>query len=216
MASYQRVGILALLTAYLVSCASGMYTKSSGVVELTDNNFDNRVKDSDGVWIVEFYAPWCGHCQNLAPEYQKAAQALKVLSRTVRHEQGNPLVIIRVFKFKGIINVGAVDCDTHKSLCGQYGVRGFPTIKIFGANKKSPEDFQGERTANGIVQAAQKAAQKIVQVSGEYILEMPFKWDNVNLLFFRTVWVGDPVVVEREVQVKMMSSSLQNQILRNW
>jgi len=109
-------------------------------VELTDNNFDNRVKDSDGVWIVEFYAPWCGHCQNLAPEYQKAAQALK-----------------------GIINVGAVDCDVHKSLCGQFGVRGFPTIKIFGANKKSPEDFQGERTANGIVQAAQRAAQKIVQ-----------------------------------------------------
>jgi thiol-disulfide isomerase/thioredoxin len=80
MASYQRFGTLTLFTACLVSCVSSLYTKGSGVVELTDNNFDNRVKDSDGVWIVEFYAPWCGHCQNLAPEYQKAAQALKVFT----------------------------------------------------------------------------------------------------------------------------------------
>ena len=79
-----------------LSSVQALYTKSSGVVELTDNNFDNRVKDSDGVWIVEFYAPWCGHCQQLAPEYQKAAKALK-----------------------GIINVGGIDCDVHKSLCGQ-------------------------------------------------------------------------------------------------
>jgi protein disulfide-isomerase A6 len=79
-----------------LSSVQAMYSKSSGVVELTDNNFDHRVKDSDGIWIVEFYAPWCGHCQKLAPEYQKAAQALK-----------------------GIVNVGGVDCDVHKSLCGQ-------------------------------------------------------------------------------------------------
>lgn len=45
----------------------------------------------------------------------------------------------------------------------QHGVRGFPTIKIFGANKGSPEDYQGDRTAVGIVQAAQRTAQKIVQ-----------------------------------------------------
>lgn len=120
--------------------ADAMYSKSSGVVDLTPNNFDNRVKDSDGVWIVEFYAPWCGHCQRLAPEYQKAAKALK-----------------------GIIGVGAIDCDVHKQLCGQYSVQGFPTIKIFGANKNRPEDYQGGRTANDIVQAAQRAAQKIVQ-----------------------------------------------------
>ena len=58
--------------------SQALYSKSSGVVDLNPNNFDNRVKDSDGIWIVEFYAPWCGHCKQLAPQYQKAAQALKV------------------------------------------------------------------------------------------------------------------------------------------
>ena len=120
--------------------AEALYSKSSGVVDLNPNNFDNRVKDSDGIWIVEFYAPWCGHCKNLAPEYQKAAKALQ-----------------------GVIGVGAVDCDQHKSLCGQFSVQGFPTIKIFGGNKKKPEDYNGGRTAGDIVQAAQRAAQKLVQ-----------------------------------------------------
>lgn len=44
---------------------------------------------------------------------------------------------------QGIVKVGAVDADQHNSLGGQYGVRGFPTIKIFGANKNKPEDYQG-------------------------------------------------------------------------
>ena len=126
--------------ALLLIEANAMYSKSSGVVDLTPNNFDNRVKDSDGVWVVEFYAPWCGHCQRLVPEYTKAGKALK-----------------------GIVGVGAIDCDQHKQLCGQYGVQGFPTIKIFGANKNKPEDFNGDRSASGIVQAAQRVAQKVVQ-----------------------------------------------------
>lgn len=41
------------------------------------------------------------------------------------------------------MKVGAVDADKHQSLGGQYGVRGFPTIKIFGANKNKAEDYQG-------------------------------------------------------------------------
>ena len=52
---------------------------------------------------------------------------------------------------KGIVKVGAVDADAHKTLGGQYGIRGFPTIKIFGTNKQSPTDYQGGRTADAIV-----------------------------------------------------------------
>lgn len=55
-----------------------LYDAHSDVVELTPNNFERLVTKSDEVWIVEFFAPWCGHCKNLVPEYSKAARALKV------------------------------------------------------------------------------------------------------------------------------------------
>ena len=63
--------------------------------------------NSKGIWIIEFFAPWCGHCKALAPEYEKAAKALE-----------------------GIVNIAAVDADAHRDLGGQYGVQGFPTIKF--------------------------------------------------------------------------------------
>ena len=42
------------------------------VVELTDSNFESMVLDSNEMWLVEFFAPWCGHCKNLAPEWARA------------------------------------------------------------------------------------------------------------------------------------------------
>lgn len=62
----------------LVSGANCLYASNSAVIDLRPNNFDNLVLNSDHIWVVEFYAPWCGHCQQLTPEYEKAANALKV------------------------------------------------------------------------------------------------------------------------------------------
>lgn len=47
------------------------------VIELTDSNFDSLVLNSEDLWLVEFYAPWCGHCKNLAPHWAQAASELK-------------------------------------------------------------------------------------------------------------------------------------------
>ncbi|KAG7168835.1 protein disulfide-isomerase A6 homolog [Homarus americanus] len=137
--------LLAVFCAILVGGASALYSASSGVVDLTQSNFQKEVINSDAIWVVEFFAPWCGHCQALVPEYQKAAQALK-----------------------GVVKVGAVNADEHKSLGGQYGVRGFPTIKIFGLDKNKPEDYNGQRSAQGIVDNAMKAVKEKVnaQLSG--------------------------------------------------
>jgi len=133
--------LLAACVALVPTLTSALYSRGSGVVDLTAGNFDGKVKSSDGVWIVEFYAPWCGHCKNLAPEYQKAAKGLK-----------------------GVVNVGAVDCDqdTNKQVCGQYGIQGFPTIKVFGANKNKPSDYNGQRTSAGIVDAGLREAKNMV------------------------------------------------------
>jgi len=128
-------GVLAL------SCgAFAMFDAQSEVVELTAANFKSKVLDSNSVWIVEFYAPWCGHCQSFAPEYSKAAKALK-----------------------GLAKVGAVNMDEHQSVGAPYNVQGFPTVKIFGANKNSPGDFQGGRTAQALVDNALGEIKKVAQ-----------------------------------------------------
>ncbi|KAF1332073.1 Protein disulfide-isomerase domain, partial [Globisporangium splendens] len=131
----------------LVSNAHAMYS-SKGPVKLLDAKGIREMQKDSGVWLVEFYAPWCGHCKNLAPEWKKAAKALD-----------------------GVVNVAAgkswcfvwFDCDQHKDLAAQFGVQGFPTIKIFGENKKKPTDYQGQRTAQGIVDAAIAESRKIVK-----------------------------------------------------
>lgn len=85
--------------------------------------------------IVEFYAPWCGHCQNLQPTFEKAAT-----------------------KLKGLAKVAAIDCDedANKQLCGSMGVKGFPTLKIVrprkGGGKPTVEDYNGQRSASAIVE----------------------------------------------------------------
>lgn len=123
------IGIVALVALPSVAHAD-LYPNSGDVVNLTPANFDQLVVNSDEVWLVEFYAPWCGHCKSLVPEYQKAAAALR-----------------------GVVKVGAVNADEHKTLGGQFGVRGFPTIKLFGVNKRKPSDFNGQRTAQGLAEA---------------------------------------------------------------
>ncbi|XP_041950346.1 protein disulfide-isomerase A6 [Alosa sapidissima] len=129
-----------LLCSWAVLSVHGLYSPSDDVVELTPSNFNREVLQSDSLWLVEFYAPWCGHCKNLVPDWKKAATALK-----------------------GIVKVGAVDADQHKSLGGQYGVRGFPTIKVFGANKNKPADYQGGRSSQAIVDEAINALRSLVK-----------------------------------------------------
>ena len=58
----------------LLGGAQALYPAKSDVVELTPSNFDRLVINGDEVWIVEFYAPWCGHCKKAKPEYSAAAR----------------------------------------------------------------------------------------------------------------------------------------------
>lgn len=65
--------------------------------------------------------------------------------RTVNDDVwSNKFVFFYVYSVQGIVRLGAVDADQHKSLGAKYGVQGFPTIKVFGTNKNSPSDYRGK------------------------------------------------------------------------
>jgi hypothetical protein len=53
---------------------------SSRVVTITGSNYDELVTASDKDVMIEFYAPWCGHCKQLAPLYEQVAQAMSEVS----------------------------------------------------------------------------------------------------------------------------------------
>ena len=85
---------LAVALVALVSSAHALYGgRGSAVVEATDKTFKNEVLQHPGVVIVEFYAPWCGHCKSLAPEYEKAASHLHGVVKVspVTQRLGKPL-----------------------------------------------------------------------------------------------------------------------------
>ncbi|KAG0009795.1 protein disulfide-isomerase precursor, partial [Entomortierella chlamydospora] len=98
---------VALVGLAATSMFAGVRAESD-VLELGVKNFAETVKAKELI-LVEFFAPWCGHCKALAPEYEIAATQLK--------EQGIP--------------IAKVDCTVETDLCQEQGVSGYPTLKVF-------------------------------------------------------------------------------------
>ncbi|CAD6503553.1 BgTH12-03214 [Blumeria graminis f. sp. triticale] len=132
-----QLSILAVTTTVLLALPANadLYPKSSAVLSIDSKIYENHISKSNHTTILEFYAPWCGHCKNLQPAYEKAAERLK-----------------------GLANVAAVNCDkeSNKGFCARFGIEGFPTIKIIkpGKTPGKPrvEEYNGPRSAKGIVE----------------------------------------------------------------
>lgn len=97
------------------------------VIILTPSTFDSFInhKHADEVWLVDFYAPWCGPCRQLAPEWRRMSKMLKNTKN---------------------IFVGTVDCDEYKLLCQTQEVRNYPTMRLYPAgstNAKTYQPYQG-------------------------------------------------------------------------
>eukprot|EP01006_Ploeotia_vitrea_P031474 TRINITY_DN63803_c0_g2_i2.p1 TRINITY_DN63803_c0_g2~~TRINITY_DN63803_c0_g2_i2.p1 ORF type:complete len:480 (+),score=28.09 TRINITY_DN63803_c0_g2_i2:60-1499(+) len=121
---------------------------SKSVIESTDKSFREDVLKHNGIAIVEFYAPWCGHCKSLAPEYDKAAKQLA--------------------SDNSIAKLAKIDATANKEQGEKHGIRGFPTLKFFKNGKVS--EYGGGRTSSEIVSWINKktgSAAKVVNTADE-------------------------------------------------
>uniref|UniRef100_A0A0A9WTW6 DnaJ homolog subfamily C member 10 n=1 Tax=Lygus hesperus TaxID=30085 RepID=A0A0A9WTW6_LYGHE len=79
----------------------------SSVVELDPVKFRDLIKSGEH-WLVDFFAPWCGHCVTFAPEFVTIAQ-----------------------KLEGRVKCGKMDCERYSSFCHSLGISGYPTVRFF-------------------------------------------------------------------------------------
>merc|ERR1711871_948761 len=101
----------------------------SSVLDLTMDNFVEVVTDSKKHVVVEFFAPWCGHCKEFAPIYEKIAEQYA----------GSESVV-----------VAKLDSEAHAVFAKMYKVTSYPTIKIFPKKDKKGIEYSGERTENDV------------------------------------------------------------------
>ena len=144
---------------------------ASDVVVLDSLNFDELVLESKDIWIVEFYAPWCGHCKALEPEWEMAAT-----------------------KLKGQVKLGKVNAEAETPLGSRFQIQGFPTIKVFdyGDSKSdaSAYDYPGGREAPDIILFANELAEKsdipppLHEIFNQKIYDENCKGSVICILYF--------------------------------
>lgn len=122
----------------LLAAACSLVAGDADVVELTTHNWDQT---SEGLWLVEFYAPWCAHCKRLEPIYERVASYF--------HNNGEKAA-----------RIGRVDGTAQAGLMTPFDVKGYPTM-IMLRDGKRVTDFKGKRTYDDILQFVER------HVSGE-------------------------------------------------
>lgn len=135
--------ILSIAFSLLILGAVNSQTigEEENVLVLTDANFDDAIAQYPKI-LVEFYAPWCGHCKSLAPEYASAATTLKEKNSDIK--------------------LAKVDATKEKGLAEKFNIEGFPTLKYFKQGKDM--DYTGGRKAAEIINWLEKKSGPAITV----------------------------------------------------
>jgi len=164
-----------------LALALPLVSAASSVLDLIPSNFDRVVFESNKPALVEFFAPWCGHCKSLAPVYEELAAKFASVADQV--------------------SIAKVDADEHKSLGKKFGVQGFPTLKWFDGKKGStPEDYNGGRDLEslskfiiektGVKVKTPKAAPSYVEMLTDSTFKTEIGGDKDVLVAFTAPWCG--------------------------
>ena len=145
------------LSLILILFLLGIIAQSE-VVTLTDKNFADTLKSAKYV-MVKFYAPWCGHCKNMAPDYIKLSELVK----------DNDVVI------------GELDATVETKTAEQYEIQGYPSMKFFVDGV--PIDYQEARTADQMFEWIKKVSENVLEVINEERLNDLKAKQNVAVYF---------------------------------
>jgi protein disulfide-isomerase A6 len=177
---FSNLSLLPVLSLTTLTVTAVSATGSS-VLDLIPSNFDKIVFSSSKPALVEFFAPWCGHCKNLAPVFEE-------LAANFAHAGDK-------------VSIAKVDADEHKSLGKRFGVQGFPTLKWFDGKKGSdPEDYNGGRDLEsltkfinektGVKAKSKKEAPSAVQMLTDKTFKSEIGGDKDVLVAFTAPWCG--------------------------
>lgn len=135
------------------------------VLNLGAGDFSPTIDSSD-LALVKFFAPWCGHCKKMAPDFEKAATSLK---------NNDPPVVL-----------AEVDCTVEQGICQEHGVSGYPTLKVFRNGVAS--DYSGGRTAADMVKmmAGQAGPASMEMTDADKLQKYLESKTNVVLGFFES------------------------------
>jgi len=151
------------------------------VMDLNESNFASVALDDTKDVLVEFYAPWCGHCKALAPIYNEVAN---------------------IFKPEANVVVAKVDATENQDLAQQYGVTGYPTLKFFGKGTTEPDAYSSGRDKASLVDFLNERAGTHRTADGGLKAEA----GRISAIddFIKSAGLGDAVTEEHIATVKKM------------
>ncbi|KAI2623686.1 thioredoxin-like protein [Xylaria nigripes] len=138
-------------------------------VPLNAESFQNLVTMTQEPWFIKFYAPWCHHCQAMAPNWEQMAKEMK-----------------------GRLNIGEVNCDINTRLCKDVRLKGYPTILFFKGGERV--EYDGLRGFGDLLQYAEKAldiCEGIKDVDAASFAELEKKEEVIFVYFYDHATVSE-------------------------